>query len=140
MHPILKEPIPRYMARYTSANAVQADLRFFDSPIGQRIGQLLSPIGLVPASLRQFLRESKECPACRCIFSIDGFNAHIDYDGTCKNWHKPITGEFFVAPIHYCLMFSISGTCSASGLRYPAAQCSSHRWPRSLESTRGHVV
>ncbi len=116
MHPILKQPLPHYMMRYTSANAVQADLRFFDSPIRQCIQQLLSPIGLVPVSLHQFLQESKECLACHCVFSVDGFNAHIDYDRTFKNWHKPITGEFFIALIHYCLMFSISGTCSASGL------------------------
>ena len=140
MHPILKEPLPQYLEWYTSAKAVQADLRFFNSPIGCRIRQLLSPVGLVPASLCQLFQESKECLACHCVFSIDGFNAHIDYDGTCKNWHNPITGEFFVAPIRYCLTSTISGLCSASGLRCTATQCCHCRWPWSLESTRSCVA
>ncbi|KAK0487973.1 hypothetical protein IW261DRAFT_1559018 [Armillaria novae-zelandiae] len=93
MHPINMQLLPHYMAWYTSAKAVQANLQFFDSPIGQHICLLLSSAGLVPASLYRLLHENKQCPACHCAFSIDGFNTHLDYDGTCRNWHERILGK-----------------------------------------------
>ncbi|SJL18015.1 uncharacterized protein ARMOST_21586 [Armillaria ostoyae] len=100
-HPLQQHPLPSFMARYCSVNTSIADhgnLQFFDSPIGIRIRLLHATTGLIPASLRQIQSESRECSACHCVFSIDGYNAHLDIDNICCNWYKGIPGECSYIP------------------------------------------
>ncbi|PBK62177.1 hypothetical protein ARMSODRAFT_980953 [Armillaria solidipes] len=95
-HPLQQRPLPSFMAHYCSVNMVPAgheNLQFFNSPIGIRIRLLHAMTGLIPASLRQIQSESRECSACHCVFSIDGYNAHVDTNNMCRNWHKSISGK-----------------------------------------------
>ncbi|KAK0487935.1 hypothetical protein IW261DRAFT_1415545 [Armillaria novae-zelandiae] len=63
IHPLQRIPLPSYMKRYMSPTKVLMNLQVFHSPVGQRIKMLHSASGIVPASLRQLLRESHECRA-----------------------------------------------------------------------------
>ncbi|KAK0482956.1 hypothetical protein EDD18DRAFT_1112466 [Armillaria luteobubalina] len=61
MHPLQQIPPPSYMKRYMSPTKAMMNLQFFNSPVAQHIRMLHSASGIVPASLRQLLRESHEC-------------------------------------------------------------------------------
>ncbi|KAK0185696.1 hypothetical protein F5146DRAFT_1144202 [Armillaria mellea] len=94
MHPILQDPLPQYLERYTSAKAVQADLRFLTHPLDAASDSFFPWLVLSLHPYVDYFRRARNALACRCVFSIDGFNAHIDYDGTCKNWYNPITVDY----------------------------------------------
>lgn len=66
-------------------------LQYIDTLIGRLIRDLVSDSG-IPANAFNILRlQAHKCFGCECMFSIDGYNAHI-HQGLCANTPKLVPG------------------------------------------------
>ncbi|KAG6836006.1 hypothetical protein H0H93_012313 [Arthromyces matolae] len=65
-------------------NRTFAHLQYMSTNIGRVIRELHSSIGIRHEALLALISDATTCSACRCIFSVDGFNAHIE-NNTCRN-------------------------------------------------------
>ncbi|KAK0442451.1 hypothetical protein EV421DRAFT_1904219 [Armillaria borealis] len=91
LHPV-SAPIHPVLYPYDKEfNPAGEDLRaahqqqFYDSNIGRVIQGFHSSCGLWRHEWEWLLRNCTECEACTCVFSVDGYNAHIE-NGVCENW------------------------------------------------------
>ncbi|RDB30935.1 hypothetical protein Hypma_004907 [Hypsizygus marmoreus] len=70
-------------------NRTNENLNFLSTDIGQAIRELNSMLGIPRSTLDVLAMYATLCGACNCVFSIDGYHAHID-NGKCGNSTSPI--------------------------------------------------
>ncbi|KAK0431483.1 hypothetical protein EV421DRAFT_1911819 [Armillaria borealis] len=94
LHPILY-PYDHNL-RPADQNLRANHLHFYDTDVGRIIRGLHSCSGLFMHEWRRLCLDSTKCGACACIFSVNGYNAHID-EGICKNWSTVVHGKISAA-------------------------------------------
>ncbi|KAG6894111.1 hypothetical protein C0992_007458 [Termitomyces sp. T32_za158] len=61
---------------------------YMHTDIGRVIRELNSTLGVPLAAINTIYGYSRTCPECRCAFSIDGYNTHLE-NQRCKNFPSP---------------------------------------------------
>ncbi len=90
LHPIL---YPYDQNLHPAGQNLRANhLQFYDTDVGRIIHGLHSCSGLFRHEWRRLCLDSTKCGACACIFSVDGYNAHVN-NGICKNWSTVVHGK-----------------------------------------------
>lgn len=101
LHPAsdFKNGVPSILSRYDISlnplglQRVYQNLRYFNTGIGHLIREMNSTIGIPYAAFRIILADNIICEGCQCMYSVDGFNAHIER-GKCSNTPDLISGTF----------------------------------------------
>ncbi|KAJ7272362.1 hypothetical protein C8J57DRAFT_1225897 [Mycena rebaudengoi] len=100
-HPLANETaadLPYVMHAYDKsrhpdcATRTFANLTFFATDLGHCIRQFLSTVGIPLSAFSNMIRHCNGCSNCRCMFSFDGYNAHLDR-GHCRNLVQPPLNE-----------------------------------------------
>ncbi|KAJ7079353.1 hypothetical protein C8R44DRAFT_754678 [Mycena epipterygia] len=69
------------------------ELRFFGTKIGEALCALNLTLGITGQALNAIIQDTALRQACRCHFSVSGFNDHIS-SGQCGNCAIPQAGKF----------------------------------------------
>jgi hypothetical protein len=60
------------------------NLTFMDTSVGRVIRELNSTMGVPMGTLKALKEVAVQCKACYCMYSVDGYNAHV-VDKKCRN-------------------------------------------------------
>lgn len=75
-------------------NRCHSHLKYFDTTVGRVLRELNSTLGIPYDSYKALRILSYDCPGCGCVYSLDGFNEHIE-NGLCRNAPELMPGMFY---------------------------------------------
>ncbi|KAK0492767.1 hypothetical protein EDD18DRAFT_1465281 [Armillaria luteobubalina] len=81
----LLEPYNYHLYPNCLSRTFSVGCEFLGSGIGNVVRSVCSTLGVPKAAFDRLVADAAICLACSCIFSMEGFNAHIS-DGACRNW------------------------------------------------------
>lgn len=138
----MQQPIPVQLLPYenNSGNTrTFSHLQYFNTSVGFAIRELNSTVGLPRDTFNHILGHSHVCNSCLCLFSIDGFNAHlggvVDGKGRCLNTPSFDTGMLLRStegfPILMLFLFCSSHLSPFFGCRTFPSSAHLSRWPNT---------
>ncbi|KAK0472564.1 hypothetical protein EDD18DRAFT_1230545 [Armillaria luteobubalina] len=81
----LLEPYDYHLYPNCLSRTFSVGCEFLGSGIGNVVRSVCSTLGVPKAAFDCLVADAAICLACSCVFSMEGFNAHIS-DGACRNW------------------------------------------------------
>ncbi|KAK0496586.1 hypothetical protein EDD18DRAFT_1167186 [Armillaria luteobubalina] len=81
----LLEPYDYHLYPNCLSQTFSIGCEFLGSGIGNVVRSVCSTLGVPKAAFDHLVADAAICLACSCVFSMEGFNAHIS-DGACRNW------------------------------------------------------
>ncbi|KAF8055004.1 hypothetical protein FPV67DRAFT_1750631 [Lyophyllum atratum] len=87
-HPAAQGKVPKQLAPYdpsSTSTRTSQHLQYFDTAIGYALRELNSTAGITENAFTILSEQAHLCKGCNCLFSGDGYDAHLDEESRCKN-------------------------------------------------------
>lgn len=72
------------------------NVEYLFTSIGRVVQEFNSTLGVPSSAFNTMVEYKAQCDRCNCIFSVDGFNLHLD-NGICRNCNDVQYGVYFLS-------------------------------------------